>query len=143
MTEIVKQETIEKINEDVIATNINSGECYKDAPVVEIPKADFDYYMQIFEKYETNKVKRAECQKRYFQNNKKAYYERQKKWRDGHKVDLNAKRRERYANKKIMDVAGNDVTSLGGAVQEPSSVEEANEQVVLVSSVQEPSSVEV
>ena len=120
MTETIKQETIEKINDDVIATNINSGECFTDAPIVEIPKADFDYYMGVFEKYEKDKVKRAECQKKYFQNNKKSYYERQKKWRDGHKMKLNLRRREKYAENKLLDVAGNDVTSLGEA--EPSSV---------------------
>ena len=79
-----------------IALNMNNEECYKDAPVVEIPKEDFDFYMQIFAKYETDKKKRQAVQKRYFENNKKSYYERQKKWRDGHKVDLNAKRRAKY-----------------------------------------------
>ena len=105
---------------DKVALNMNTDECFDNAPVVEIPKEDFDYYMQVFEKYETDKKKRAECQKKYFQNNKKSYYERQKKWRDGHKMKLNLRRREKYAENKLLDVAGNDVTSLGEA--EPSSV---------------------
>jgi hypothetical protein len=92
---------VQDVAGNVIATNINDDSCYENAPVMEISREDFDFYMQVFACYETDKKKRAECQKKYFQNNKKSYYERQKKWRDGHKVDLNKRRRERYAEKKL------------------------------------------
>ena len=101
-----------------IALNVNDDSCYENAPVIEIPKEDFDFYMQIFEKYETDKKKRYAVQKRYFENNKKTYYERQKKWRDGHKLDLNAKRRAKYAKGKMPTNPDEGVPSLDSPVQE-------------------------
>ena len=85
---------------DVVALNKHDASCYDEAPTVEIPKNDFDYLMQIFDKFEESKAKRAEVQRNYFENNKKSYYERQKKWRDGHKMEINIRRRERYAERK-------------------------------------------
>ena len=87
---------VQDIAGNIICMNKNDNECYEKAPTMEIAIEDFDFYMQVFSNYEKDKQKRAECQKRYFQNNKQKYYERQKKWRDGHKLDLNKKRRDRY-----------------------------------------------
>ncbi len=86
---------------NTIAYNMNTPECYEKGEVIEIPQNDFNFYMQVFEKYETNEKKRAECQRKYYLKNKKSYYERQKKWRDGKKVELNKRRREKYALKKL------------------------------------------
>ena len=77
----------------VTAINKNDASCYENAPVMEITPEDFDFFMTVFDNYETDKAKRAASQKKYFESNRKSYYERQKKWRDGHKVDLNRKRR--------------------------------------------------
>ena len=79
---------------------MNTPECYDKGEVIEIPQNDFNFYMSVFEKFEKCKEKRAECQRNYYLNNKSQYYERQKKWRDGHKVELNKRRREKYALKK-------------------------------------------
>lgn len=83
-----------------IAYNMNTPECYDKGEVIEIPQNDFNFYMSVFEKFEKCKEKRAECQRNYYLNNKSQYYERQKKWRDGHKLELNKRRREKYALKK-------------------------------------------
>jgi hypothetical protein len=94
------QEHVQDVAGNIIAVNKNDDSCYENAPKMEIAIEDFDFYMQVFSNYEKDKKKRAECQKKYFQNNRKTYYERQKKWRDGHKIDFNKKRRERYAELK-------------------------------------------
>ena len=83
-----------------IAYNMNTPECYEKGEVIEIPQNDFNFYMSVFEKFEKCKEKRAECQRNYYLNNKSQYYQRQKKWRDGKKVELNKRRREKYALKK-------------------------------------------
>ena len=111
---------------NIIAINKNDESCYEKAPVMEIAKEDFDFYMQVFDNYEKDKKKRAECQKKYFQNNKKTYYERQKKWRDGHKVDLNKKRRDRYAQNKLDSITC-DESPLPQSV--PLTVEVGSEEV--------------
>lgn len=102
-----------------IAYNINNSECFKNSEVVEIPQNDFNFYMSIFEKFEKDKEKRAQIQRNYFLNNKKSYYQRQKKWRDGHKLELNKKRREKYALKKINshDIGGGVVASPSESIQ--------------------------
>ena len=97
------QDHVQDVAGNIIATNVNDASCYENAPVMEIAKEDFDFYMQVFACYETDKKKRAACQKKYFQNNRKTYYERQKKWRDGHKLDLNSKRRAVYAARKKLN----------------------------------------
>jgi hypothetical protein len=89
------------LNGKVTAINKNDASCYEDAPVMPIAREDFDFFMTVFENYENDKAKRAASQKKYFENNRASYYERQKKWRDGHKVDLNKKRREKYARDKL------------------------------------------
>ena len=98
------KEHVQDVAGNIIAINKNDDSCYEKAPTMEIAVEDFDFYMQVFSNYENDKKKRAECQKKYFQNNRKTYYERQKKWRDGHKVDLNKKRRDRYAEQKKINI---------------------------------------
>lgn len=97
---------VQDVAGNIVAVNKNTDECYEKAPTMEIAIEDFDFYMQVFDNYEKDKKKRAECQRKYFENNKKTYYERQKKWRDGHKLDLNKKRRDRYhAQQKLKKLA--------------------------------------
>jgi hypothetical protein len=129
------KEHVQDIAGNIIATNKNDSACYENAPVMEIAKEDFDFYMQVFACYETDKKKRAECQKKYFQNNKKTYYERQKKWRDGHKVDLNKKRRERYAQTKKLKITCDESPPPQSVL--PSAVED-EEVVEVVDSVDGP-----
>ena len=107
-----------------VAYNMNTPECFDKGEVIEIPQNDFNFYMSVFEKFEKCKEKRAECQRNYYLNNKASYYERQKKWRDGKKVDLNKKRRERYAAAKL-----NTPDTADDAVSVPSvSVDEQEQQ---------------
>lgn len=101
---IIFQEHHSTPSGDVVAMNKHDDACYEEAPTIEIPRNDFDFLMQVFDKYETSKTKRAEVQRNYFKSNKKTYYERQKKWRDGHKLEINVRRRERYAEKKLIKI---------------------------------------
>ena len=112
-----------------VAYNMNTPECYENGEVIEIPQNDFNFYMSVFEKFEKCKEKRAECQRKYYLNNKSAYYERQKKWRDGKKLELNKKRREKYALKKL-----NNPDTADDAVSVPvvSFAEEQQDEKVLL-----------
>lgn len=120
-----KQVKIKDFAQDIagntIAYNMNTPECYEKGEVIEIPQNDFNFYMSVFEKFEKCKEKRAECQRKYYLNNKSQYYQRQKKWRDGHKVELNKKRREKYAAAKLGSTnASNNLGIADDAVSVPS-----------------------
>ncbi len=119
---------------NTIVYNMNTPECFEKSEVIEIPQNDFNFYMSVFEKFEKCKEKRAECQRKYYLNNKKSYYERQKKWRDGHKVELNKKRREKYALNKINNlcIADDAVAVPSVKVEQVEQVEEQDEKVLLV-----------
>ena len=131
---------------NIISYNMNTPECFDKGEVIEIPQNDFNFYMSVFEKFEKNAKKKAECQRNYYLNNKKSYYERQKKWRDGKKLELNKRRREKYALKKsaVTSEAVNNLCIADDAVavppvsfaeQEQEQQEQDDEKVLLTAKV--------
>ena len=120
---------------NTIAYNMNTPECYDKGEVIEIPQNDFNFYMSVFEKFEKCKEKRAECQRNYYLNNKSEYYQRQKKWRDGKKVELNKRRREKYALAKLNNLGIADdavaVPVVSVVEQEQEQQQEQDEKVLL------------
>lgn len=134
-----KQIKINDITQDTkgncVAYNMNTPECYEKGEVISIPQNDFNFYMSVFEKFEKCKEKRAECQRNYYLNNKSEYYQRQKKWRDGKKLELNKRRREKYALAKLNNLGIADdavsVPVVSVAEQEQEQEQQQDEKVLL------------
>tara|TARA_B110000971_G_scaffold178759_1_gene184771 strand:- start:289 stop:774 length:486 start_codon:yes stop_codon:yes gene_type:complete len=122
-----------------VAYNMNTPECYEKGEVISIPQNDFNFYMSVFEKFEKCKEKRAECQRNYYLNNKSEYYQRQKKWRDGKKLELNKRRREKYALAKLNNLGIADdavaVPVVSVAEQEQEQEQQQDEKVLLTAKV--------
>lgn len=119
------------INNQKLCMNEMNESSFEDAPTISVKKEDYEFLLDCFENFNKDKKKKAEIQKRYFENHKKEYYERQKKWRDNNRVRINLNRRKKYNEKKhagewhsvqgdeiepydapIIDCAGNDVSHL-------------------------------
>lgn len=138
-----KQIKINDITQDTkgncVAYNMNTPECYEKGEVISIPQNDFNFYMSVFEKFEKCKEKRAECQRNYYLNNKSEYYQRQKKWRDGKKLELNKRRREKYALAKLNNLGIADdavaVPVVSVAEQEQEQEQQQDEKVLLTAKV--------
>lgn len=121
---------------NIISYNMNTPECFDKGEVIEIPQNDFNFYMSVFEKFEKNEKKKAECQRNYYLNNKKSYYERQKKWRDGKKVELNKRRREKYALAKLNNPCiADDAVSVPAVIEVQEEQQEQDDKVLLTAKV--------
>lgn len=86
------------VNGKKLCMNQMSESSFEDAPTISVKKEDYEFLLDTLENFNKNKVKRAEIQRRYFENHKGEYYARQKKWRDQNRIRINASRRDKYSS---------------------------------------------
>lgn len=120
------------INNKKLCMNEMDESSFIDAPTISVKQEDYEFLLDCFENFNKCKKKKAEIQRRYFENHKQEYYDRQKRWRDENRIRINLNRRKKYNEKKlkegelysvkeediephdapIIDCAGNDVSTL-------------------------------
>ncbi len=115
------------INDKKLCMNEMDESSFSDAPTISVKKEDYEFLLDCFENFNRDKKKKAEIQRRYFENHKQEYYDRQKRWREDNKIRINLNRRKKYNEKKkgfhtiqaediepydapILDCGGNDVS---------------------------------
>jgi len=92
------------VNGKKLCANYVTSESFADAPVISVPKDEYEFLLDCLEGFNQCKEKRAKIQKKYFETHKDEYYERQKKWRQQNSTRINARRREKYHEKKMIEV---------------------------------------